>query len=109
MSSMIQQPPRSIPVNGGPQGGAPGGAQAPGGDVDPASVKKNLQTAYQALMAAASAEGHDPDGAQMTALAAKVHALIAASTTLQDQVMGAGPGVQMIRKAGGGSQGGSGY
>lgn len=119
MSSMIHQPAPSIQI-GGPQG-APGQAGpgplqgpgpaggGPGSQVDPAAVKQNLQKAYQALMAAASAEGHDPDGAQYTQLAAKVHSLIAASTSLEDDVMGAGPGVKMIRKtANGGAAGGAG-
>lgn len=108
MSNMIPTPPQSIQIGGG-QGAPGGGPGAPqgGGDVDPASVKKNLKDAVASLLAAQQAEGDDADAAQIAQLVAKIHTLIAGHQQLQDQVMGGGPGAKIVRKTT--PRGGSGY
>ncbi len=45
--------------------------------------------------------GGDQDTAAIAKIAMAIHQQIAAEAKLQDDVMGAGPGVKMIRKAGG--------
>lgn len=99
MSSMIPAPPSSIQIGGGGPGGPPGpGGDPSGGDPADQDVVGLLRKAFDALQAAASAEKDDIDASSITKLAAQVHAQIAAEQKLTDDVMGAGPGVKMIRK-----------
>jgi len=68
-------------------------------------VKKALQAAMENLQQAATLAGDDADAAQISQLVAKVHSLIAGHQQLADQAMGAGPGVKLVRKAGGNGAG----
>jgi hypothetical protein len=91
----------------GVPGGAPGaegGAGAQGGP-DMPGVKKALQAAMDNLSQAAQLEGDDADAATISQIIAKVHSLIAGHQQLADQAMGAGPGVKLVRKAGGNGAG----
>lgn len=97
MSNMIQQPPPSISVNGGPQ--APGqGAGPPDNDGDAKTlVKKALALVQQA----AAADADPIDAAGLHKIAADCANYLATQQKTEDSVMGAGPGVKMIRKAAG--------
>jgi hypothetical protein len=88
MSSMIPQPPPSISVNGGdsPQGG------------DDANVVSLLKQALDLVNQAAAAEKDDIDTAAIHKIAVGISSQIAAEQKLTDDVMGAGPGVKMVRK-----------
>lgn len=104
MSQMIPQPPPSIQV-GGPAGGGPqpGGPAGPGaGDADAQNVTSLLKKALALVNQAAAAEADDIDASAIHKLAAGISQQIAAEQKLTDDVMGAGPGVKMVRKASGG-------
>lgn len=101
MSSMISQPPPSIQIPGSGGGpGGPGGAPS-GGDPDAGDVTSLLKQALALVNQAAAAEKDDIDASQIHQLAAALSKQIAAEQQLTDSVMGAGPGVKMVRKAGG--------
>lgn len=126
MSSLLQAPPRRIPIGGGP--GGPGGLGGPGGpggpppglaaalsgagagpggpdvegpgDPDASQVVKLLRSALTAVTAAAHLEADDVDAANLSKIAADLHKAISVEQATKDQAMGAGPAAKMIRKAG---------
>lgn len=109
MSQMIGMPPRQIQLPGGPQGGPPGGAPgagAPdavgGGAPDPGQVNALLKQARALVFKAATLEGDDADAAQLHKIAADLSAVLGNAQKLNDSAMGAGPGVKLVRKVGGG-------
>jgi len=104
MSSMIPQPPPEIQIGGGgggpppmDGGGDPGGGTP--GKIDMAEAKKHVLAAIQSIEAAAVAEGDPQDEATLKTLAAKLMSMVGANQGLEDQAMGAGPGVKLIRKS----------
>lgn len=124
MSNILGAPPPRIPI-GGPPGGpglgplGPGGPPGLGGpdtegpgDPDASRVTKLLRTALQAVQAAAQLEAHDPDAANLSDIAARIHKAISTEMSTKDSAMGAGPAAIMLRKAsspGGAPGGGGGY
>ena len=114
MSSMIPTPPRSIQIGGGPGGlGGPGAPVGPGGPLgapvgpgvphqsdgpDSKKVKQLLSQARDLIDQAQKLEGDAPDRVMISELAHKITAFIGAQQKTMDSVMGAGPGVKMIRK-----------
>lgn len=120
MSSLLGAPPARIPI-GGPGGGPPGlgpggpGDDTGGPDADASQVVSMLRMALSLVQQAATLEADDPDAAQISDVAARLHKLIANEQNIKDQAMGAGPAAKMIRKAtppgggGGGPPSGAGY
>ncbi len=103
MSSMIQAPPPSIDVGGGdPGGGGPSDAMGAASGGANAKVVDLLKQALDLIQQASDAEPDDQDTAAIAKIAMAIHQQIAAEAKLTDDVMGAGPGAKMIRKAGGG-------
>jgi|SRR5215831_6150799 len=127
MSSLLQAPPRRIPIGGGPDGGpggpgGPGGLAAalaggpppgpgpggppgpgddtgPGGDADQSQVVKLLRSALTNITAAAHLEADDVEAAQLSDIAARLHKVISMEQSTRDAAMGAGPAAKMVRKA----------
>ena len=101
MSSIIPQLPSQIQIPGGP-GAGPGdpGPGGPGGESGPddADVVSLLKQALGLVQKAASAEKDDIDTAAIHKIAVAISSQVAAEQKLNDDVMGAGPGVKMIRK-----------
>ncbi len=100
MSSSLSAPPPSIQIGGGDPGGDPGAAMGAASDGN-AKVVDLLKQALDLIQQASDAEPDDQDTAAIAKIAMAIHQQIAAEAKLQDDVMGAGPGVKMIRKAGG--------
>lgn len=106
MSSMIPSPPASINIGGGDPGGAPGGPQSGSGKGDgPDSelVRQKVQEAIASLREAEDAEGDAADQAVISGAVAQLRKFLGQQQQMEDSLMGGGPAVKAIRKAGPGA------